>query len=69
MILHAREHVILADESKFGKIGNLALCPVEQASRIISTKEAEGPMGEGLRKKGVEIILFEGGESPASASS
>jgi len=57
MILHAQELVILADETKFGRTGNLALCPVERATRIISTKEAEGPIVEELRRKGIEIVL------------
>jgi DeoR family transcriptional regulator, ulaG and ulaABCDEF operon transcriptional repressor len=57
MILHARKLIILADETKFGKAGNLALCPVEKAARIISTKEAEGPVVDELRKKGIELIL------------
>jgi DeoR family ulaG and ulaABCDEF operon transcriptional repressor len=57
MINHARELVILADETKFGAIGNLALCPVEKASRIVTTKEAEGPIVAALREKRVEIVL------------
>jgi DeoR family ulaG and ulaABCDEF operon transcriptional repressor len=57
MINHARELVILADETKFGRIGNLALCPVERSSRIITTKEAEGPVLDALKRKGIEIIL------------
>lgn len=57
MILHAQELVILADETKFGKTGNLALCPVEKATRIISTKEAEGGIVAALRLRGVELVL------------
>ncbi len=57
MIQHARELVILADDTKFGKIGNLALCPVEKASRIVTTKDAERAAIETLRKKGIEIVL------------
>ena len=57
MILHARELIILADETKFGKIGNLSLCPAEKATRIISTKEAEGPIVAALRERKIEIVL------------
>ena len=57
MILHASKLIILAEETKFGKAGNLALCPVEKATRIISTKEAVGPVVEELRRKGIELIL------------
>jgi len=57
MILHAQELVILADETKFGKMGNLALCPVEKAAKIISTKEADVDIVESLRRKGIEVVL------------
>jgi DeoR family ulaG and ulaABCDEF operon transcriptional repressor len=57
MILHARELVILADETKFGKTGNLTLCPVDRARRIISTKDAPAPIVEELRRRGIEVVL------------
>jgi DeoR family ulaG and ulaABCDEF operon transcriptional repressor len=57
MILHAAELVILADETKFGHAGNLALCAVEKATRIIGTKEAEGPLVASLREKRIEVVL------------
>jgi DeoR family transcriptional regulator, ulaG and ulaABCDEF operon transcriptional repressor len=56
MIAHAQELIILADETKFGKIGHLTLCPVEKATRIITTKEANPDLVETLRRKGVEIV-------------
>ncbi|MEI6877158.1 MAG: DeoR/GlpR family DNA-binding transcription regulator [Spirochaetota bacterium] len=57
MIAHARELVILADETKFGKIGHLTLCPVEKATRIITTNEADRGIVERLRDKGIEVVL------------
>jgi DeoR family ulaG and ulaABCDEF operon transcriptional repressor len=57
MIAHARELIILADESKFGTIGHLTLCPVEKAARIITTKEADPVLVARLRDKGIEIVM------------
>ncbi len=56
MIAHARELFILADETKFGKIGHLTLCPVERASRIITTRFADAVMVKSLTEKGVQVI-------------
>jgi len=56
MIEHAQELVILADGSKFGKIGSLTLCPVERAQRIITTTDADAVLLNALREKGVEIL-------------
>ncbi len=55
MIAHARELVILADETKFGKIGHLTLCPVERATRIVTTMEADPVLIRLLRNKGIEV--------------
>ncbi|MGA2546337.1 MAG: DeoR/GlpR family DNA-binding transcription regulator [Rectinemataceae bacterium] len=57
MISHARELVILADETKFGAIGHLVLCPAERATRIVTTKEADPELVSRLRDKGVEIVM------------
>jgi DeoR family ulaG and ulaABCDEF operon transcriptional repressor len=56
MIEHAREIIILADESKFGAIGHLTLCPVERASTIITTNDADPRLVAILRAKGIEIV-------------
>jgi DeoR family transcriptional regulator, ulaG and ulaABCDEF operon transcriptional repressor len=57
MIAHARQLIILADETKFGRIGNLTLCPVEKACRIITTREADGPLVAALRRKQIDVVL------------
>jgi DeoR family ulaG and ulaABCDEF operon transcriptional repressor len=57
MIAHARELVILADESKFGRIGRLKLCPAERATRIVTTTEADPTLVAALRERGVEVVL------------
>lgn len=56
MIEHAQELIILADESKFGTIGSLTLCPVERAAKIITTGEANADLVGRLEEKGITII-------------
>ena len=38
MLKHARERIILADSSKFGKTGNLRLCEYSDIDIIITDK-------------------------------
>ena len=57
MIEHAREVIVLADDSKFGAFGHLTLCPVEKVSKIITTHDADERLVGILREKGIEIIL------------
>jgi len=57
MIAHAKELIILADGSKFGKIGTLTLCPVERVTKIITTQDANAAVVETLRQKGVEVLM------------
>jgi len=57
MIAHAQELVILADGSKFGKIGRLTLCPVERVNKIITTADADPRVVEALSQKGVEVLV------------
>ena len=56
MIEHSQELVILADDSKLGAIGHLTLCPVERASKIITTADANESLVASLRSKGIEIV-------------
>ncbi len=56
MIAHSQELIILADDSKFGHVGSLTLCPVEKASRIITTNEADPELTSRLAEKGIKII-------------
>ncbi len=57
MISHAQELVILADGSKFGKVGSLTLCPAEKVSTIITTADADPAVAEALREKGVQLVV------------
>jgi DeoR/GlpR family transcriptional regulator of sugar metabolism len=56
MIAHAQELIILADETKFGKMGHLILCPIEKAARIITSHQADPSIVKALRGKGIEIV-------------
>lgn len=56
MIAHARELIILADETKFGKMGHLILCPIEKAARIITSLQADASFVKTLRAKGIEVV-------------
>jgi len=56
MIDHSQELIILADDSKLGAIGHLTLCPVERASKIITTMDADASLVASLRSKGIEIV-------------
>lgn len=55
MIAHSQELIILADDTKFGRVGSLTLCPVESASRIITTQDADPELIARLMEKGVEV--------------
>jgi len=56
MIAHSRELIILADETKFGRLGHLILCPVEKATRIITSRRANASLMKALRERGIEIV-------------
>jgi len=56
MISHASELIILADETKFGKMGHLILCPIEKADRIITSLQADASLVRALREKGIEVV-------------
>jgi DeoR family ulaG and ulaABCDEF operon transcriptional repressor len=57
MIAHSQKLIILADDSKFGTIGHLTLCPADRASKIITTTGADAALVAALRAKGVEVVL------------
>jgi DeoR family ulaG and ulaABCDEF operon transcriptional repressor len=57
MISHAKEVIIVADESKFGTLGHLTLCPVETASVIITTNDADPHVRSMLEAKGVRVLV------------
>ncbi len=56
MIRHTHELIVLADESKFGKVGSLTLGPVERASKIITTRDADAGIVAKLEAKAIEVV-------------
>ena len=56
MIAHAQELIILADETKFGKMGHLILCPIEKAAQIITSLQADASLVRTLRDRGIEVV-------------
>ena len=56
MIRHAHELIILADETKFGRVGSLTLVPTQAASKIITTRDADAELVAKIQSQGVEII-------------
>lgn len=56
MMKHSEELIILADESKIGKVGLLTLCDTKRVSKFITTPQADAKILEELRDKGIEVI-------------
>jgi len=56
MIRHAEELIVLADETKFGAIGTFLLAPIEQATTVITTKDAPPSIVDAIREKGVKVV-------------
>ena len=57
IIASAREVIVVADHSKFGRRAFAFVAPVESLSRLITDKEAPGKIIERMRGKGVQVIL------------
>jgi len=53
----ARELIVLADHTKFGKVGNIRLAPMEAVSTVVTDHEAPATQVEALRNLGVRVIL------------
>ena len=57
MLKHARERIILADSSKFGKTGNLRLCEYSDIDIIITDKAITDEHVQDIEKRGVRLII------------
>lgn len=72
IISRARELIIVADHSKFGRVGPVRMAPMEAVSVVVTDDEAPADMVQALRGQGVTVIgvtAFFPGESPLSAVS
>ncbi len=56
MIEAARETVVLADGSKFGRRGLSAIAPVERVARIVTDDGAPAAMVAAFRARGIEVV-------------
>ena len=59
MIEASRELIIVADHTKFDKVGLIPVAPVERASKIITDSGLSPEIATGLRQLGVEVIITE----------
>ena len=57
IISAARQLIILADHTKFHKVGPIRLAPVEAGSVVVTDREAPKDGVEALRAKGIQVIL------------
>jgi len=57
-LLHAaQEAIVLADHTKFGQVSAALLVPVEEVRTIVTDTETPREFIEGLRERGVNIII------------
>ena len=57
MLEAAKEIIVLADSSKFGKQGFGKICDIERVHHIITDKNAPQNVVQIIRDKGIEITL------------
>lgn len=55
LIAAAREMIVLADSSKFGRLGSVRLAPFEAIARVITDGEAPAAALEALQARGVAV--------------
>ena len=59
MIDVAREVTLLADHSKFDNMSHITVCPLDNIDRLITDSKTDIKIIEGLREKGIEVIVVE----------
>lgn len=59
MIQAAREVVLLADSSKFGKVTLSSVCQLEEVDIIITDAGAPAAMVEQLRERGIKVVIVD----------
>lgn len=57
MIEASQELIIVADHTKFDRVGLIPVAPVERASKIITDSGASPEVIASLRDRGVEVIV------------
>ncbi len=56
IIAHARDLVILADGSKFGRIAPVRMAPIGAASTVVTDMDAPEAMVQALRAQGITVV-------------
>jgi DeoR/GlpR family transcriptional regulator of sugar metabolism len=57
MIKNAKEVILVADSSKFGRIAFTSIAPLSVVSRLITDQEADGEIVARLRRQNIEVVL------------
>jgi DeoR/GlpR family transcriptional regulator of sugar metabolism len=57
MLNSAREVILVADSSKFGRVEYAAVAPLERVNTIITDKDLDEKIVEEIRKLGINLIL------------
>lgn len=53
----ATQTIVLADHTKFGKVASALVMPLEKVDIIVTDRDLQADMLEGLRAKGLQVIL------------
>jgi len=56
MISAARELVVLADHTKFDRVGRVRLLPIDASSTVVTDTDAPAADVRGLRERGIVVI-------------
>ena len=57
MIKNAKEVILVADSSKFGRIAFTSIAPLSVVSRLITDQEADTEVVTRLRRQNIEVVL------------
>jgi DeoR family glycerol-3-phosphate regulon repressor len=66
MVANARSLTVLADSSKFSRVGLFQVCPLSEVDRLVTNRAPEGALAEALRGAAVEVMVA---PSPEPANS
>ncbi len=69
LMASAKEVIVLADHTKFGKIAMMRVAPIERMRRIITDSGTPGAMVSTMEEQGVEVEVVPVGRSRDGASS
>ena len=59
MVASARQVIAVVDHTKWDRVGLATFCPLDQLSIVISDSRAPRQLVEGLRARGIEVVLVD----------